>query len=70
MDMIEIGSDGERIILTFKPEAGQSATCRIPPQDAVALSCLMLRAYNLSTSKSGAWRCKLRVAGVRGLGSR
>lgn len=47
MDMIEIGSDGERIILTFKPETGPSATCRIAPNDAVALSCLMLRACNL-----------------------
>ena len=45
--MIEIGSDGEKIILTFKPETGQSATCRVAPQDAVALSCLMLRACNL-----------------------
>lgn len=47
MDMIEIGSDGERIILTFKPETGQSATCRVAPHDAIALSCLMLRACNL-----------------------
>lgn len=47
MNMIEIGSDGEKIILTFKPETGQLATCRIPPHDAVALSCLMLRACNL-----------------------
>lgn len=45
--MIEIGSDGERIILTFKPETGQSAICRVAPSDAVALSCLMLRACNL-----------------------
>lgn len=45
--MIEIGSDGERIILTFKPETGQSAICRVAPNDAVALSCLMLRACNL-----------------------
>lgn len=47
MDMIEIGCDGLKIILTFKPETGQSATCRLAPHDAVALSCLMLRACNL-----------------------
>ncbi len=47
MDMIEIGSDGERIVLTFKPETGQSTTCRVLPHDAVALGCLMLRACNL-----------------------
>lgn len=47
MNMIEIGFDGEKITLTFKPETGQSATCRVAPQDAVALSCLMLRACNL-----------------------
>lgn len=47
MDMIEIGCDGERIILTFKPEMGQPATRCITPHDAVALSCLMLRACNL-----------------------
>jgi hypothetical protein len=47
MDMIEIGSDGEKIILTFKPAAAPSAACRIAPGDAVALSCLMLRACNL-----------------------
>lgn len=45
--MIEVGCDGEKIILTFKPETGQSATCRIAPNDAVSLSCLMLRACNL-----------------------
>lgn len=45
--MIEIGSDGEKIVLTFKPETGPSATCRVAPHDAVALSCLMLRACNL-----------------------
>lgn len=47
MDMIEIGSDGEKIVVTFKPGSGRSATCRIAPNDAVALSCLMLRACNL-----------------------
>lgn len=47
MDMIEIGSDGEKIILTFKPETGPSATCRVATHDAVNLSCLMLRACNL-----------------------
>lgn len=47
MEMIEIGCDGERIVLTFKPETGPSATCRVAPHDAVALSCLMLRACNL-----------------------
>ena len=47
MEMIEIGCDGERIVLTFKPETGPSATCRIAPNDAVSLSCLMLRACNL-----------------------
>lgn len=47
MDMIEIGSDGEKIILTFKTADGLSATCRVAPGDALALSCLMLRACNL-----------------------
>lgn len=47
MDMIEIGCDDERIVVTFKPKVGQSATCRMAPHDAVALSCLMLRACNL-----------------------
>ena len=45
--MIEIGFDGERIIVTFNPAAGQSAICRMAPCDAVAISCLMLRACNL-----------------------
>lgn len=45
--MIAIGFDGERVIVTFNPAAGQSATCRMAPSDAVALSCLMLRACNL-----------------------
>lgn len=47
MNMIEIGFDGEKITLTFRPETGQPATCRVAPHDAVALSCLMLRACNL-----------------------
>lgn len=47
MNMIEIGSDGEKIVLTFKPETGQPATCRVATHDAVALGCLMLRACNL-----------------------
>lgn len=47
MDMIEIGCDGEKIIVTFKPGTGHSTTCRIAPHDAVAISCLMLRACNL-----------------------
>jgi hypothetical protein len=45
--MIEIGFDGEKIVVIFKPENGHSATCRIAPHDAVNLSCLMLRACNL-----------------------
>lgn len=45
--MIEIGSDGEKIVLTFKPVAAESATCRVATHDAVALGCLMLRACNL-----------------------
>lgn len=52
MDMIEIGCDDEKIILTFKPETGQSATCRIAPHDALNLSCLMLRACNLRQTVS------------------
>jgi hypothetical protein len=47
MDMIEIGLEGEMIVVTFKPETGHQATCRIAPHDAVNLSCLMLRACNL-----------------------
>jgi hypothetical protein len=45
--MIEIGFDGERVIVTFNPAARESAICRMAPSDAVALSCLMLRACNL-----------------------
>lgn len=47
MDMIEIGFDGERVIVTFNPAARESAICRMAPSDAVAISCLMLRACNL-----------------------
>jgi hypothetical protein len=47
MDAIELGFFGEKITITFKPKTGQSVTCRIAPNDAVALSCLMLRACNL-----------------------
>lgn len=47
MEMIEIGFDGERVIVTFNPAAEQSATCSMAPSDAVTISCLMLRACNL-----------------------
>lgn len=45
--MIEIGFDGERVIVTFNSAARHSAICRMAPSDAVAISCLMLRACNL-----------------------
>jgi hypothetical protein len=35
------------IVITFKPEAEPSVTSRISPQDAVVLSCLMLRSCTL-----------------------
>ena len=47
MNMIGIGFDGERVIVSFNPAARQSATCRMAASDAVAISCLMLRACNL-----------------------
>lgn len=52
MGMIDIGSDGEMIVLTFKPDTGRSAACRVAPHDAVSLSCLMLRACNLRVTVS------------------
>ena len=35
------------IVITFKPDAESSVTSRILPQDAVVLSCLMLRSCTL-----------------------